>query len=428
MLYELSFFVMYSVTLLLLLFIVRSFFRGGINGYYFVIPVFIFFYILPSLVDFLTGDVFLGPAYSPAAYEALSDETTTLIYNLYVTITLVLFYFFSQVSRVNSYSDYEIKIKSAFDNLKKYQLFVWVIIFLPFIFAVLSADFSFYLEYTKRIRASANFFQELAAKFSIVSIVLIAILLPERVYRFKKNKNLVYVIVIAILVFFAVLNSYIHGKRSVVALFLFLTIAAFFITKSVTRKTLVKLTLFSSIIFYVFLIMYGKNTQGALGLLELAKELRIDFSRDYSLKFVIYHELLNNESVLPYAGASYLFLLTFFIPREVWDEKPYPYAVYLTNSFFGDFGGSYMYGWGLTTSFVAEAVSNLGFFGLLLFPIFYIYFLIKADKLKVLGLKVLAYLIATLLLLVHPVAIITLILLFLLFLFLSKFRIVINKG
>lgn len=428
MLYELSFVVMFSLTAIVLFFIAKRFMNGDVNGYFFVIPIFIFFYIFPSFIDLLIGSVFLGPSYSPTAEEALTDKTTTIIYNFYISAILVFFYYFSKISRKNFYDDFDINLENVFSKLRKYQTFIWLGIFLPLILAFTSADVEFYSKYVHRDRNSTNFLQGLATKLSVISVICISLFLSERIYRYKQTKNLFYLVIIIVLLLFIPINSYIHGKRSIVALFLFVSIGVMYVTEVVSRRTLVKVIASTAIFFYFFLQLYGKNIDTSGSLLEMMKGLRIDFSRDYTLKFVIYYDILNEKSVLPYAGASYLFLLTFFIPRDMWSDKPFPYAVYVTNSFFGDFGGNYLYGWGLTTSFVSEAVSNLGYFGLLLFPVFYVYFLRKADMLNVLGLRVFAYLIMTLLLIIHPVAIMTLILLFFMFLLLSKFRIVIKRS
>lgn len=426
MLYELSFILMYFITIVLLFFIIKRFMQGEINGYIFIIPIFVFFYILPSFIDLLLEEVFLGPEFSATAAAALNDETTNIIYNFYASIIMLIFYVFSKLNKAASYNGFQYSIERTFDKLKKYQLFLLVIIFTPIFLVVLSGDFSFYGEYSQRDRRAANSFQELATKFSVISIVLISLLIVERINRFNKNNNIVHILLIILLLIFFIINSYIHGKRSVVALFVFLMIGTMFITKVVSRTTLIKVILAFTIVFYSFLTFYGKNIGEGASLLEVAQGLRIDLSRDYTLKFVIYHELLNNETVLPFPGASYIFLLTFFIPRSIWEEKPYPYAVYLTNSFFGDFGGDFLYGWGLTTSFVSEAVSNFGFFGLIFFPLFYVFCLKKVDKINNLGLRALAYLIMTLLLLIHPIAIWTLILLFFALCFFNSFKFVLR--
>lgn len=312
------------------------------------------------------------------------------------------------------------------DLIRRWRGAAWFLVLLPLIIIVISGDIGFYKEYAGRDRMSASGMQLFAARVTVVAMPIIALCLVESFYRYKSGKNVVHILSIVILLLFAGINAYIHGKRSIVAIFLFFLVISFFSTKVISRKSLATIVISSLIFFGVFLFSYGKNIDSGDGFLQALQGLRIDFSRDYSLKFVIYNELIDDRQVLPYKGASYLFFLASFIPRFFWEDKPYPYAVYFTNSFFGDFGGEQLYGWGLTTSFVSEAVSNLGWFGLIFFPAFYIFALKKIDRLTTVGAKIVGYMVMILLLAVQPIAILPVIVVFLM-LILFKKKIVLKR-
>lgn len=421
-LYDISFFILGFLSLITILGLINNLYRKRVNAYFFVLPVFLSFYVFPIFIDKIIGLNYLGPNYSTTIYYALNDNLTSLIYNFYISVVLLVFYYFSRSKVFLNYSITEKEVIKIFNFIKKWRFFIYLIIVSPLFLVLVAGDYSFYSTYADRDRMLANNFQASASKMSVISLPLIVLLINEKIFFFKKNKNIIYILSLFLLFLILSLNIYVHGKRSVVAAFIFLFIVSLLITKVLKKRFIVLLGFISFLIFSVFLLLYGKNIEGVQGFLGIYEGLRVDFSRDYSLKFVIYHELINDNSVVPYAGASYLFLLTFFIPRELWDDKPLPYAVYFTNSIFGDFGGTHFYGWGLTTSFVSEAVSNIGFMGLIFFPIFYIFSIKKIENKKNIILKMLGYLIMVLLLVLEPIAIMFLIAAYFLLDFFTKYK------
>jgi hypothetical protein len=56
-----------------------------------------------------------------------------------------------------------------------------------------------------------------------------------------------------------------------------------------------------------------------------------------------------------------------YVPRALWPEKPYPYAVYFTSALF--LIPPQSLGWGMTTSWLEEAIANFSWFGFLLGPL-----------------------------------------------------------
>ncbi|MGP5415876.1 hypothetical protein ACTXMT_03340 [Psychrobacter faecalis] len=390
--------------------------KGESNGYFFVIPVFLLFYILPVIMDKAVGLQFMGPSYSLTSYAAMYDSFTSNFYNIYILFVLLFFYWQSRSKKIRKISieNEKYSIVRILAYIKRWRFLFWVVILIPIILILISGDLSLYSTYADRARTTASPLQSTATKMVVISTPLIAFLFIHYIYRINKLKDYLSLLPFFLLILLSGINIYIHGKRSIVATLLLLIVVSIFYTKVINRKRLLVALFLIIGLFYFFLGFYGKNINEANTLLEVYEGLRIDFSRDYSLKFVIFHELLNDEKILPYKGASYIFLLLFFIPRSLWLAKPHPYAVYFTNSIFGNFGGADLYGWGLTTSFVSEAVSNLGYLGLLFFPLFYSFFMLRIERIASFGTRMLGLLIMVLLLILHPIAVMVLILLFLL--------------
>ncbi|MCG3879590.1 hypothetical protein [Psychrobacter sp. Ps6] len=411
-----SYFLLYIICLFSITLLVKGFLRGAINAYYFIIPVLIIFYILPEVLDFLVGTKFIGPSSTYVMREALLDEKTTIFYNIYISIILVLFSYLMVKSSSIGTENLKNQIYRFSILFKKYKYLYWALIFIPIILVFYTGSLDFYMDYTDRNRYEGPAVQGVISKLVLASTLLSTLANLYYIKSINNNNSFKYLIPIFFISILLLINFYLHGKRSIVVVFFMVQIAILFISKAVSRRKLSLIAVIFLLLTAVFMKLYGKNIESGSSLLEVITNLRVDFSRDYGVKFVIYHELFNNNSVLPFKGASYLFLLTFFIPRSIYPEKPYPYAVYFTNSAFGNFGNDYLYGWGLTTSFLSESISNLGWFGLFAFPVFYILLIRYISNINSIFTHLLTYLVLVLLLLIQPIAFMVLILLLILFL------------
>jgi hypothetical protein len=105
------------------------------------------------------------------------------------------------------------------------------------------------------------------------------------------------------------------------------------------------------------------------GARELYDNLRIDFFRDNRVEMAVYATLEPElMQIVEYPGQTLLFDALFFVPRSVWPDKPWPYAVYFTSAMLNIFPPRSI-GWGMTTSWLDEMVSNFGFVGMLVAPL-----------------------------------------------------------
>ncbi|MGO2733280.1 hypothetical protein [Psychrobacter sp.] len=421
-----SYFFLYLVSMLSVGFLIRGFYRNATNAYYFVIPIFIIFYVLPDFIDLLIGQKFLGPSSSPNMYIALSDNKTNIIYNIYVSIVII---FFTFLARKKTRFNIQELVKSSEKILllyKKNKYLFWLILLLPSLLIIASGEINHYYDYLNRDRSEAPPIHEIVTKVILIANLLAAIILARSFLLIRKYQSYSYLVPVIFAILLVIINCYIHGKRSIVPIYLISQFGLLYITNALSRKKLSIMFIIMILIMFSFLSFYGKNLSDSF--ITSIQSLRIDFSRDYSLKFVIYNDLLNDNKILPFSGASYLFLLTFFIPRSVYLEKPYPYAVYFTNSSFGNFGGDYLYGWGLTTSFVSESVSNIGWFGLIFFPLFYFVLSSYLDKINSTTTHLIAYIVMILLLVIQPIAIMSLIIVLILLLIKKNKKFVFKRS
>jgi hypothetical protein len=112
----------------------------------------------------------------------------------------------------------------------------------------------------------------------------------------------------------------------------------------------------------------------------LYDSLRLDIGRDTDIRLAIASELHPTlPPILEYRCQGLLFNALFFIPRKYWEEKPRPYYHYATMR---ALGGGYrtLLSWGLTTSWLGEAIANCGWLGMLLGPIALAFFCRIGDR------------------------------------------------
>ena len=121
--------------------------------------------------------------------------------------------------------------------------------------------------------------------------------------------------------------------------------------------------------FCVYQIIIGKTVGG--GSSNMVAMYIIYFSRILDFKLatfaLIYPEKIK---ILDYPLQSFIFDVTFFIPRNVWIGKPYPYGVYYTAAWqnTSPLINSFRY----TVSWFGEALSNLNFWGIPIGIFFYV--------------------------------------------------------
>uniref|UniRef100_UPI00355913AA hypothetical protein n=1 Tax=Capnocytophaga sp. ARDL2 TaxID=3238809 RepID=UPI00355913AA len=389
--------------------------RGRFSGYLYVIFIVLIFFVSHSILDTFGQIVFLD--YYPEIIKTLEDDTVAIVYDIYISLFLILL-----VKGAKKNINNERKI--IFDNIaretgmrlyilfKKYNFIFWFIFILPLLVTLLIGDYGYYSSYLERY-----FIEDVPESHSIIDkLVLIGVLLGGFMavsVLYKKKMNPRSVVLPTMLFIFVVEGVYfwIYGKRSIVVLFFVLYIILLSITKAISTKKLLRYVFIIFVFFISFMNFYGKGIKENIE--ETYVGMRVDFGRDYGLKYAIHNDLILDRNIVPYKMASFIFTGTFFLPREIWAEKPHPYAVYFTNSAFGNFGESRMYGWGLTTSILSEAISNIGFLGLFIGPYIILYILKREVRSSNPFFKLFSILVAILLLLLEIIAFMPLFLLYL---------------
>ena len=178
---------------------------------------------------------------------------------------------------------------------------------------------------------------------------------------------------IACLAPFAAVSAWIHGKRSIVFCYVVVTVYVYYIKGNLTGRRLLVFCMLSAITLSLFSMYYQTVVRAEIARLDsfesYYENLRIDFGRDNTVKLVIYSELHPNDvKILDYRFQNIVYDLAFFVPRSMWRSKPWPYAVYVTWAMLLRQGDADSIGWGVTTSWLDEALASFGWFGLVIGP------------------------------------------------------------
>lgn len=166
-----------------------------------------------------------------------------------------------------------------------------------------------------------------------------------------------------------VIITILNGKRTFFS-FIILALLAIDMFSNKTQKEKMIRAIFTSIIVLGYFVIYayvsGKSEYNSNWYSVISEY----FFRGNTTKVAIYSVLNPNKlKILDYNGQSVLYNLLFFIPRSIWNGKPYQYPMYFTSGVFG-FKELTTVGWYFQTGLYGEMISNFGLFGILIGPIF----------------------------------------------------------
>lgn len=103
------------------------------------------------------------------------------------------------------------------------------------------------------------------------------------------------------------------------------------------------------------------------------------FSRMSNVKVSIY-DLLNQGKMLQYPCQTLLYNLLFFIPRVLWEGKPYPYYKYFTSYVYYGVSNKVVPNMQFQVNIWSEFISNMGIFGYVAALYLVIWIVKKSEK------------------------------------------------
>ena len=343
----------------------RALARGDRRTILFLQLVYYFFFAVPLLLDLAVGP----PTYTYQRGFIVSqfDHSTNLIYLLYLAVIPVMFTVLGGRRAALAGATPLVKLRLG----PWARALAWMaMLSLPFVI-VLAPQPSEFLEYAAYIGKQAAGVEQyqvivtMAATMAAISAVL--------VISAEGSSVLARVTAIP----FLSVAVWIHGKRSVVALALLLLLYLLWMRGVLQGRRFIAAALACGLALGVFSYAYQASVRNIgegepmrdqrFEASDLYVNYRIDYGRDAVAKQTIYAELNPSElAILEHRGQSLLFYATIFVPRRLWPNKPLTYPAYVTAAMF-DFEPRDI-GWGVTTSWLEEAIANLGWIGMLFGP------------------------------------------------------------
>lgn len=337
----------------------------------------VFFNGIPLVLDAIFGIPKYGSAYI-GFNQAMKHIPSSIIYNLYMIVVCFILNRYSL-----KHNKREQKLKDSLTDIRQvrtihdilFQFIAVVIILLPLFHVIISPYLIRFLVYgSAGMRGiTDSTFNELNAILRMFSLATMSI------WILGKKKQGGFAETFMFLVFSLIL-IWIDGKRYIMA---FITVIVFYTFWKRGKLKGKKIILFTGICLLMLLtisVWYQINMRSIFTdyseFDNIYRSYRMDFSRDAVIKLAIYSEITSFPRILSYRGQSFLALLLMYIPRSIWENKPYQYTRYITASIFQILPENVT--WGITYSIFDQSIAN---FGLLFGMPFAILFLLKLIRL-----------------------------------------------
>jgi hypothetical protein len=345
------------INTLWLIFVLIRFFKGFRESVLVIIPIFYIFFTLPLILDLTIGPPFYNKY--PGFLVASNDYTTKIIYSIYIVYIPFILYKYGRVRKIVN------NIKYNDINTNRIKFILYILLFLPVLLILFSPNPLIYLNYAAATKGLLNLeeskFHYYVSLFSMVSILSYIILI-----FIKRGPLFSYSISLLPFIF---IDIWVFGKRFIVATFFVLLVFVLWKKGILKGFRIIIIGIMSSVLIFLYSSIYQDKVRdyGSYSFEQKYTNFRIDYGRDAVTKLTIYSELNPDKiKILDFRGESFLFDLTFFVPRDIWPEKPYPYAQYVTSAVF--FSQPKLWGWGFTTSIFEEMIANFSWFGMILAP------------------------------------------------------------
>jgi hypothetical protein len=254
-----------------------------------------------------------------------------------------------------------------FEATRRDKVLMWIGLISPLVAALFSPDDRIWSHYAAVLDLQPN--AELATFVNVLYWATYIAVLSACGLILAGEKRPAYLIPICVFTFAAL---WLNGKRNIVILATVLILLSLRIRGILSKRGVYLFGLVGLAGFLGYSQWYQGRYRPIVSSFDTYYEMaRMDFSRDADIRMALYAELEEVASpILGYRGQGLLFDLFFFIPRSVWEDKPLPYYFYITSTALQE--PRVYRTWGIATTFLSEAIANLGLAGLIVGPLFII--------------------------------------------------------
>lgn len=318
---------------------------GDMSIQNFVYLIFYFFFVFPILSQILFPDYHYIIFYR--ADDAMRDPSSNLIYLAFIWV-FSFFIHYSAKKDKKLLSD-QLEVDVFVTNVCSWTVFICFALTLALSGVQVILGGYGYAYINKEI---------VGVNEGIIGCGIISYLVVLGSHRYVSKFR------IAFLSIFVFGFFWIVGKRYIIAETLIMVICILGMTKGISGKKMIKSLFVGGAFILIGGFLYGvffkKNVDSFLDYLN------VDFSRQYTLVYQFYCDKIGRQiSINKYDGI--VFLLTFYVPRILWWDKPYPFVNYLTLSLVGQDDVAFENaGWATTCSIFSDLYDSLSYLGLVL--------------------------------------------------------------
>lgn len=327
-------------------------------GNYIIIITYVFC-VLPIIFNYIVGKPKYETVYWYKSFiEAMENDNVSVIYDVYILSCIVALYFGCCRRKLSSSLQ---SFNSLTHMVCRSKVLYYVMLLLPVIYITITRTWKYYAIYA--ISSTRGFTQ--LNKMGLMTPCMLISTIFFFCRTFKESITGKKMMMLGI---YTTAIVWISGKRFMLANILLLFV--FYLTSMpLTKKerkrldTALPILATGLIIFSVFyLSVIRPMTETSTS--SIYEMLRIDFGRDDVIKYVINKEIVKGEHILDYYGQSFLSLIASFVPRRLWENKPYPHYMYLTSSILGL--NIHNIPAGTTPSLLEMTICNFGYWGFFL--------------------------------------------------------------
>ena len=296
----------------------------------FILIICYVFCVVPILLNYVIGKPqYITVYWYKPFMQPMNNEVISIIYDIYILISLIILYFYIKKTEKKENCVQFDNMQDITITLFNNKIISTICILSPIIYILFSGTWRAYLIYnTTTLRGFSE------GNYSVImnSLLLLSLFVfLNRVYRGKISFSKIF---FSVIYFFTII--WISGKRFMIANIFIMVL--FFINQMDIEKfykkklgiiiPIVAVCILGFSAFYLIKIKPLSNTSFN----SVYEMLRVDFGRDDVIKYAISKEFMEEKMILDYRGQSFLNLALSFVPRRIWQSKPYPHYIYLTSS------------------------------------------------------------------------------------------------
>ena len=355
---------------------VTKIYHGRYSMLHFCVLIFYAMQVLPIFVS-LFGKLDKIQLYYEYMYYAMIDDSVAYIYDLFAIAGMLILSY--NADKLTKYSNVSVLSNFKLGAKRQYVVAMAAIcMVLPLFGIILAPHPQVYLKFSYfYMNEYSNTGVDYLYHRTIMKILTYISFAGMMVFYYlaKRNKKL-YTYLVLILV------TLVNGKRTLMVFMIAGILVIDFLKWDKHSRRYINRLIWKAIFFGIIIVGYYLFYNDKTGKSNFADDYLLYatyFSRMSNVKVSIY-DLLNQGKMLQYPCQTLLYNLLFFIPRVLWEGKPYPYYKYFTSYVYYGVSNKVVPNMQFQVNIWSEFISNMGIFGYVAALYLVIWIVKKSEK------------------------------------------------